>query len=128
MFGYPEQYVELIEDMYKDSKFKVKCKSGYTELIERFRGIIQGDPISMDVFEQCVDIWIRWVINNIEQPSIPNPVQGYVDDVGMSTNNKQQLYIMCEKTTKFVELTGMNVKHSKCGLFTWSPDWKQLES
>ena len=46
--------------------------------------------------------------------SIPNSVQGYVDDIAICSVNEQKTLEMCEKTGIFVNQTGMEVKQRKC--------------
>ncbi|KAJ8033952.1 Retrovirus-related Pol polyprotein from type-2 retrotransposable element R2DM [Holothuria leucospilota] len=51
--------------------------------------------------------------NNI---AIPNPVQGYVDDIVICATQEQDLLGMCDKTDSFVTVTGKNIKHRKCAV------------
>ncbi|KAJ8037044.1 Retrovirus-related Pol polyprotein from type-2 retrotransposable element R2DM [Holothuria leucospilota] len=51
--------------------------------------------------------------NNI---AIPNPVQGYVDDIVICATQEQHLLGMRDKTDSFVTVTGMNIKHRKCAV------------
>ena len=83
VYGYPESIVNLTKDIYTNSYFKVESESGYTDFIHRQRGIIQGCPHSVIVFEQGIDIWLRWMMGGNNVVSIPNPVQGYVDDIAL---------------------------------------------
>ena len=114
IYGYPEKMVELTKDIYTNSYFQVESSTGYTDCIHRQRGIIQGCPYSVIVFEQGIDIWLRWMMGGNNITSIPNPVQGYVDDIAICSVNEQKTIEMCEKTGIFVDKTGMEVKHRKC--------------
>ena len=113
-YGYPDKIVKLTKDIYTNSHFKVESCDGYTDLIHRQRGIIQGCPYSVIVFEQGVDIWLRWMMGGNNLISIPNPVQGYVDDIALCSINELGITEMCHKTGIFVNSTGMAVKHRKC--------------
>ena len=116
MYGYPQGLIDLTENIYTDSTFQVETKFGLTESIERHRGIIQGCPYSVIAFEQGIDIWLRWLYDNNIQPSIPNKVQGYVDDIVNVTTDEASMVAMASKTEVFLEYSGMKVKHRKCAI------------
>jgi hypothetical protein len=116
VYGYPEPIVNLTQDIYTNSYFQVESSDGCTEFIHRQRGIIQGCPHSVIVFEQGIDIWLRWMTINNNIVSIPNPVQGYVDDIALCSTNDTDLIQMCDKTQRFVTCTGMQIKHRKCAI------------
>ena len=114
LYGYPETFVRLTEDLYDNSYFRVETGSGYTDNIVRRRGIIQGCPLSVIVFEQAIDIWLRCLTDFNNVIATPNPIQGYVDDIVLCSTRETLLTEMCDKTDKFVNSTGMSVKHRKC--------------
>ena len=43
--------------------------------------------------EQGIDIRLRWLCNDM-QPSIPNKVQGYVDDIVLATTDEASMVEM----------------------------------
>ena len=80
---YPD-VCDILQDIYSECTFQVKYGKCLTATIRREKGVFQGDPFSLIVFEQGIDKWLRIV----EQlyPDIaqtPNPIQVYVDDVDM---------------------------------------------
>ena len=114
--GYPDFLLKLTRDIYTGSSFVVKTCGSVTRPVSRMRGIIQGDPYSVICFEQTIDPWLRWIDNNSPPTRLPAPIQGYVDDVSLSTDSENELEIMAIKTEIFIDAAGMKVKHRKCAI------------
>ena len=114
--GYPEQVVAITQDIYTNSSFQVKTASGLTASITRGKGIIQGCPWSVIVFEQGIDKWMRWVERDFTTPNSPTPIQGYVDDVVMTATTEDRMKEAVRKTELFMKYSGMKVKHRKCAM------------
>lgn len=115
-YGYPDILVNLTRNIYNSSTFQIETKNGLTVPILRQRGIIQGCPFSVVAFEQGIDIWLRWLHNNSAVLSIPNQVQGYVDDIVLATTDEALMTEMGTKTDSFLNYSGMQVKHRKCAI------------
>lgn len=115
-YGYPIALVNLTSNIYNNSTFQVETKNGLTEPIVRQRGIIQGCPYSVIAFEQGIYIWLRWLNENNAIPSIPNQVQGYVDDIVLATPDADLMAEMGIRTNQFLNFSGMQVKHRKCAI------------
>ena len=47
------------------------------------------------------------------QPSIPNKVQGYVDDIVLATTDEASMVEMGSKAEPFLDHSGMKIKHRK---------------
>ena len=114
--GYPPWIVDITRDIYTGSTFIVKTSSGFTQPINRHRGIVQGCPWSLICFEQGIDPWLRWIDENSTPMRLPAPVQGYVDDVSTSSKDEPHLHEVARKTDTFASVTGMEVKHRKCAI------------
>ena len=115
-YGYPDALVDLTSNIYNNSTFQVETKYGLTEPILRQRGIIQGCPYSVIAFEQGIDIWLRYLNENSAVPSVPNQVQGYVDDIVLVTTDDALMTEMGIRTEHFLNYSGMQVKHRKCAI------------
>ena len=107
---YPELFINITKDIYKDSCFIVRTHNGETPVIKREKGIIQGCPWSVIAFEQGLDKWLRWMETSNEG------VQGYVDDVVFHTHNLAEMQSLCQKTTDFLNYTHMEAKPAKCAV------------
>ena len=114
--GYPESVLDITSDIYTESTFQVKTANGLTKPITRGKGIIQGCPWSVLIFEQGIDKWLRWIEQAHPSPCHPNPVQGYVDDVDMTATNEEDIQEAMNKTDQFMTYSGMEVKHRKCAI------------
>jgi len=114
--GYPQVFVDITKDLYKNSTFQVKARGGITRPIRRGKGIIQGCPWSVIIFQQGIDKWLRWIEHPYQETSLPNPIQGYVDDVVAVGTTEQQIKEAVRKTEEFMETSGMEVKHQKCAV------------
>ena len=114
--GYPQQMIDITRDIYTDSTFQVKTANGLAKPITRGKGIIQGCPWSVILFEQGIDKWLRWIEHSHPNPCAPNPVQGYVDDVDMTATNEAVIQEAMDKTDQFMTYSGMEVKHRKCAI------------
>ena len=127
---YPDAFLRLTKDIYTDSTFQVKTSNGITAPITRGKGIIQGCPWSVIVFEQGIDKWLRWIEKPYAETHIPNPTQGYVDDVSTAAKTEPEFVTMADKTTRFLNYAGMEAKPRKCAASSArrsGNNWKQVE-
>ena len=108
--GYSDKFINITKDIYSGSCFQIKTAIGYTSPIHRERGIIQGCPWSVIIFEQGIDKWIRWL------KTIPGNVYGYVDDIVFTTQRLDLLQNMCDVSSAFLDYTLMQAKPSKCAV------------
>ena len=114
--GYPSDFIEITKNVYSNSLYQVKTQEGLTNPIIRGKGVIQGCPWSVIVFEQGIDKWLRWIESDYPPLHRPNPVQGYVDDVGMMAIEDKKFESMATKTTGFLDYSGMDAKPRKCAV------------
>ena len=113
--GYPSLFINITADVYNNSTFQVKTACGLTQPIKRQRGVIQGCPWSIIIFEQGIDQWLRYVESDYPRGH-PSPIRGYVDDVLMIADSIEEMKTMTDKTTEFLNYTGMEAKPSKCAV------------
>lgn len=128
--GYPELFVNITKDVYTGSTFQIKCSSGLTDIIQRGKGIIQGCPWSVIVFEQGIDKWLRWLSQPYDDDHTPVPAQGYVDDVSFHVTKEAEAHVMASKTSQFVNYVGMEAKQRKCAIMhaqRSGNNWKQSQ-
>ena len=109
-------FIEITKDVYSNSSYQVKTQEGLTNPIIRGKGVIQDCPWSVIVFEQGIYKWLRWIESEYPPLHRPNPVQGYVDDVGMMAIEDKKFEYMATKTTGFLDYSGMDAKPRKCAV------------
>ena len=114
--GYPQQVIDITRDVYTNSTFQVRTAEGLTLPVKRGKGIIQGCPWSVIIFQQGINKWLRSIEEEYDMPHIPNPIQGYVDDVVLVSEKESKIIEAARKTEEFMTFSGMQVKHSKCAL------------
>ena len=51
--GYPSLFINITADVYNNSTFQVKTACGLTQPIKRHRGVIQGCPWSIIIFNRA---------------------------------------------------------------------------
>ncbi|KAL8570780.1 hypothetical protein ACOMHN_006930 [Nucella lapillus] len=115
---HPQAFVDVPRNIYSGSSFQVKTAAGLTTPIQCGKGIIQGWPWSILVFEfeQGIDHWLRWIEQPYPPASILNPVQGFVDDVCISSTSDAEIAEAVRKTGQVMDTTGVEVKHRKCAI------------
>ena len=101
-----------------------------SDVVVRRKGIIQGDPWSVILFEQGTDRWLRGIQSLATEETNPTGF-GYVDDVNMRSNNKKTGDEILSRTADFLDFTGMQVKHRKCAILQGKRsgvNWKELNN
>ena len=128
--GYPEWLCSLTKEIYTGSSFRIRTKNGLSDVVVRRKGIIQGDPWSVILFEQGIDRWLRGVQSLATEETNPTRF-GYVDGVNMRSNNKKIGDEILSRTADFLDFTGMQVKHRKCAILQGKRsgvNWKELNN
>ena len=128
--GYPEWLCSLTKEIYTGSSFRIRTKNGLSDVVVRRKGIIQGDPWSVILFEQGIDRWLRGIQSLATEETNPTGF-GYVDDLNMRSNNKKTGDEILSRTADFLDFTGMQVKHRKCAILQGKRsgvNWKELNN
>ena len=128
--GYPEWLCSLTKEIYTGSSFRIRTKNGLSDVVVRRKGIIQGDPWSVILFEQGIDRWLRGIQSLATEETNPTGF-GYVDAVNMRSNNRKTGDEMLSRTADFLDFTGMQVKHRKCAILQGKRsgvNWKELNN
>ena len=86
-----------------------------SDVVVRRKGIIQGDPWSVILFEQGIDRWLRGIQSLATEETNPAGF-GYADDVNMRSNNRKIGDEILSRTADFLDFTGMQLKHRKCAI------------
>ena len=101
-----------------------------SDVVVRRKGIIQGNPWSVILFEQGIDRWLRGIQSLATEETNPTGF-GYVDDVSMRSNNKKTGDKKLSRTADFLDFTGMQIKHRKCAILQGKRsgvNWKELNN
>lgn len=85
----PQLYADVIKDVYYNSYIQVICGSALTDRIPLQIGIKTGCPWSAINFILAINSWMKWLCQCAPAGvRSPNPVQGYADDVEISSRWK----------------------------------------
>ena len=105
-------YIDIVQDVYKDSFIQVICGKQLTDPIPLQLGIKTGCPWSAVNFVLAINGWIRWMCQCAPLNTYsPNPVQGYADDVVVCSRHEGVIKDMLSKTDSFlVWTTGETIK------------------
>lgn len=97
---------------------QVICGQQLTEPISLKVGIKMGCPWSAVNFVLALNQWMKW-IHQCAPPHVqfPNPLQGYADDVQVSSRQEDVIINMLTRTEEFLHWSGLEVKQSKCAVF-----------
>ena len=111
----PQPFADLITDVYKGSFLQVTSGHQLTEPIPLQVGIETGCPWSAMNFILAINQWLKWLVQ-CAPPDIrsPNPVQGYADDVEVSSRDESVIHNMQARTDEFLHWSKLEVKHTKC--------------
>ena len=111
----PQPFVDIIKAVYRGSFLQVICGHQLTEPIPLQVGIKTGCPWSAVNFILAINQWLKW-LGQCAPPDIrsPNPVQGYADDVEVSSRDESVIHNMLARTDEFLHWSKLEVKHTKC--------------
>ena len=116
----PQPYVDIIEDVYNNSYIQVICGKALT-----------GCPWSAIHFILVINSWLKWMCQ-CAPPGVrsPNPVQGYTDDVEISSRDETVIHNMLLHTEHLIRWSNLDIKLTKCAAFyeRWSGGtrWQSL--
>ena len=103
----PEKYVRCIQDMYKNSKTKVRCAVGTTESFEVKVGVHQGSALSPLLFVVVMDVITEQVRREVPWNMM------FADDVVLIQEQKELLETEIENWRDALETRGLKVSRSK---------------
>ena len=113
----PQPFVNIVSSVYRGSFLQVICGQQLTEPIALEVGIKTGCPWSAVNFILALNQWMTW-IHQCAPPDVrsPNPVQGYADDMQVSSRQEEVITNMLARTDEFLQWSGLEVKQAKCAV------------
>ncbi|XP_050350399.1 uncharacterized protein LOC126773490 [Nymphalis io] len=107
----PEYYVILIQDMYINTKTRVKSPAGLGEPFHVNVGVHQGSALSPLLFNLCKD----YITRDIQKPA-PECIL-YADDIVLVAKNAQNLQETLNRWVTQIENHGLRISRSKTEYF-----------
>ena len=105
--GVPEQYVQIIMDMYKDVTTKIRCTAGTSEAFFVLLGVHQGSVLSPLLF----NIVMNFLTSNLMQELLLSVL--FADDIGLASESVVKLQEVFDKWKNILEDHGLRVSQSK---------------
>ena len=105
--GIPEQYVAIIQDMYKDTQTRVKTRSDTTEYFDIEVGLHQGSALSPLLFIIVMDVLASEVGTR--------PPWGllFADDLALCAESSTEVEDELEKWRRVLEENGLKINRKK---------------
>ena len=105
--GVPEQYVQIIMDMYKGVTTRIRCTSGTSAPFFVLLGVHQGSVLSPLLF----NIVLNFLTSGIMQELLLSLL--FADDVGLASERVSKLQGVFDKWKQILEDHGLRVSESK---------------
>ena len=105
--GIVEKYVQLVQDMYKESETVVRCAIGTTESFKVKVGLHQGSALSLFLFAVIMDR----LINEVRRE--PPWMMLFADDIVICEETREEVEQRLESWRYALERRGMKVSRSK---------------
>ncbi|XP_034086410.1 uncharacterized protein LOC117555601 [Gymnodraco acuticeps] len=113
----PQPFVNIVSNVYQGSFLQVICGQQLTEPIALKVGIKTVCPWSAVNFILALNQWMKWIYQCAPlHVKSPNPVQGYADDVQVSSRQEDVIINMLARTDEFLQWSGLEVKQAKCAV------------
>ena len=111
--GIPGPVRELVEDVYRNAATLIE---GGTEPARFHRGILQGDPMSGELFNYCMDWAAEAIPDHIRVREGDQMVSHrlYADDMFVCAETRRGLQILLDKVSSALASMGLVLNHAKC--------------
>jgi len=118
--GLPKHFVEIVQDMYRNSYNTIKTKIGITNKIEIKCGVKQGDPLSPLLFNLSIEPLIRKILGykstrGFEGYTGKHIIQAYADDIVILSKSADDLQFLIREMVATLKDIGLSCNVKKCG-------------
>ena len=105
--GVSKVYIEVIKDMYKDSRTRVRTVGGLSESFGVNVGVHQGSALSPYLFVLVMDELLKGNVKDVPWCML------FADDMILMGDTVEEVQLMLERVTNALELKGMKVNRAK---------------
>jgi ribonuclease HI/exonuclease III len=112
---YPQDIIDIIEDLYCESVMRVRTPLGVTREIRNLgRGTVQGDPLSPLLFIIAIDPLLRWLQAGnrgyrMHTSKTEIAALAYADDLAVTASSVAHLRDQARKIEEFCVWAGLEV-------------------
>ncbi len=125
--GIPNQFINVVEDMYEGATTTFKAAEGETRPIQINQGVKQGDPLSPILFNVCLDPLfcslerngIGWTCEDMSVTAL-----GYADDTAVLSNSREGLERNLSLVQAYCDRVGLRLNVKKSYVFHIRSDGK----
>lgn len=115
-YGFPQDFVNYMEQMYSDSTTILRADTWQTGAIHPRVGVKQGDPLSPLMFNIIIDRLLRQLPNEIGAfvGTTKLNALAFADDLVVAASTPEGLQSLLDNTTSFLETCGLSLNAAKC--------------
>jgi hypothetical protein len=118
--GFPQSFIDIVLDIYKDSTCKVRVGSSTTKPINVERGVKQGDPLSPLLFNIAIEPVLQLVkkqFNNaaFECLDVKQIIMAYADDIALTCKDVKSLQECLLAIQALMRRMRIEINPKKCG-------------
>jgi hypothetical protein len=130
-FGTPTQFIDIVRDMYDNITTSFQCGAQKTNNIPMTRGVKQGDPLSLLLFNISVDPLLEKIdsqnngyrFGQSDDDTISSFC--YADDNALTTSSIKGINTNLQSVQDFCMATGMRLNIKKSACFSLIPAGKK---
>jgi Reverse transcriptase (RNA-dependent DNA polymerase) len=115
-FGFPERFIELLKNLYKNAKSRILVNGFLTNNISIKRSVRQGCPLSMVLFVLYIEPLLKMLNEVISGELIGQSVMkslAYADDICYLVKDEEEADQALLATSIFCEESGANLNTAK---------------
>ncbi|KAL4446708.1 hypothetical protein ABPG77_007952 [Micractinium sp. CCAP 211/92] len=124
--GFPLHAVQAVQGLYNGASTSIRAAFGTSDPVEIERGALQGDSLSPFLFLLFIEPLLRWLhvggrgykhgcTPTDEREKWACSAPAFADDLAAFAGTAMDLRRQADKITTFLEWSGMEVNHKKCG-------------
>jgi len=114
--GVPEHFIKYCHNFYKNSSTRIVLDEKLSQPIRSRRGIKQGDPMSVHLFNTVVDYCTDKLRKDIGYTLGEEKIQflAFANDLVILSEDSAGLRVNCDLVTEQFSLAGLKANPAKC--------------
>lgn len=119
-----ETLKKLVADLYTGLQATVLTNNWSTAVFRYGVGVFQGDPLSVAIFDMIMNLYTdsleslkplcAYQLSSVDHDMF---LSIFADDTAIITRGTEEAKLVCKRTDKFLQWSGLQVNASKCATF-----------